>query len=66
MSLESVCPYKKNVPFTINIYSKEDRERLSILGQQIAQQEGIKFEGYYLDTQEPYSVEAAKATLFFE
>jgi len=65
MSLELDCTYKKEVPYTINAFLKTDRERLEKLGSEIAQQEGIKFEGYSLITLEPYSLDNAKAYLFF-
>jgi len=65
MSLELDRTYKKEVPYTINASLKTDRERLEKLGTEIAQKEGFKFDGYSLITAEPYSLENAKAYLFF-
>jgi hypothetical protein len=56
---------KIEMPFTVNVYLPEDREKLANLGNEIAKERGLKFEGYQLFTQEPYSLESSKPTLFF-
>jgi len=62
----SECTVKKIIPFTVNIAHKEDRESLDKLGNEIATKEGIHYEGYSVCTTEPYSIEKAKATLYFD
>ena len=59
------CSLKKDVPFTINVTHNDELEKLNTLGKEIASKEGIEYEGYYLFTITPYSVESAKATLLF-
>ena len=61
----SECSVKKELPFTINIIHKEERDKLNRLGEEIATKEGLHYEGYSAYTAEPYSIEQAKATLFF-
>lgn len=61
----SECAVKKVLPFTVNVVRPEEREKLNRLGQEIAAQENLKYEGYSVITQEPYSIEQAKATLYF-
>jgi hypothetical protein len=61
----SECSVKKDVPFTINIVHKEERDKLDRIGNEIAAKEGLHYEGYSVYTAEPYSVEKAKATLYF-
>jgi len=60
------CAVKKVLPFTVNITRKEERENLNHLGQEIARQEGLHYQGYSVSTIEPYSLEQAKATLYFD
>lgn len=66
MHLENQCPMKMRAPFTINVLSQAEREKLANLGQEIAVKKNVHFEGYILDTQEPYALDHAKATLFFD
>lgn len=65
MHLEISCPIKKELPFTINISLKEDRDKLDQLGQAIADREEIRYEGYSVSTTAPYSVDKGLPTLFF-
>lgn len=65
MHLETVCSIKKELPFTINISLKEDRDKLDQIGQEIAVQEHLKYEGYSVSTTAPYSVDKGLPTLFF-
>lgn len=59
------CSVKKELPFTINATLKEEREKLDRLGKEIAAKEHLRYEGYYINTVEPYSIEKAKAILLF-
>jgi hypothetical protein len=61
----SECSVKKELPFTVNIIHKEERENLNRIGNEIAAKEGLQYEGYTVFTAEPYSIEKAKPTLFF-
>ena len=61
----SECSVKKELPFTINITLKEERDKLNLLGEEIAGKKGLHYEGYTVYTAEPYSIEKAKPTLFF-
>lgn len=61
----SECSVKKVLPFTINITHQEEREKLDKLGNEIAAKEGLHYEGYSVCTTEPYSIEQAKPTLYF-
>lgn len=63
--LTSECSVIKEVPFTINLAHKEERKKLDELGEAIARQENLRYEGYIVYTDVPYSVENAKPTLFF-
>jgi len=65
VKVETDCTLRKDVPFLVNACRPEDREKLERLGQDLAQKEGFRFEGYSLCTLEPYSIDKAKATLFF-
>jgi hypothetical protein len=62
----SECSVKKELPFTINVIHKEERDKLDQLGKEIAVKEGLHYEGYTVYTAEPYSIEKAKPTLFFD
>lgn len=59
------CCAKKDLSFTINILKKEDRDNLDRIGNEIAGKERLHYEGYYLNTTEPYSIEKAEPILFF-
>ena len=61
----SECSVIKEVPFTVNLAHKEEREKLDALGEKIATEEHLHYEGYIVFTDVPYSVENAKPTLFF-
>ena len=61
----SECYAKKELPFTINIVIDDERKKLDSLGQEIASKEGLNYEGYTVTTLEPYSLDKAKAILFF-
>ena len=61
----SECSVLKVLPFTVNVVRSEEREKLNCLGQEIASKEGLRYEGYSVITQEPYSIEQAKPTLYF-
>lgn len=61
----SECAVKKVLPFTVNVVRLEEREKLDQIGREIASKEGIRYQGYSVITQEPYSIEQAKATLYF-
>lgn len=61
----SECSVKKELPFTVNLVSKEERKNLEQLGKKIAVKIGLHYEGYNACTIDPYSVEKAKPTLFF-
>jgi hypothetical protein len=61
----SECVVKKVLPFTVNVIRPEEREKLDKLGDEIAAKEGLHYEGYSVITSEPYSIEQAKPTLYF-
>ncbi len=61
----SECSVKKELPYTVNLILKEERENLDQIGKRIAVQIGLHYDGYTACTVDPYSVEKAKATLFF-
>lgn len=61
----SECSAIKEVPFTINLTLEEERKKLDELGKSIAAEEKLNYEGYIVYTEEPYSIEKAKPTLFF-
>jgi len=44
---------------------KEERDKLDRIGEEIAAKEKLHYEGYYVNTVEPYSLEKAKPILFF-
>jgi hypothetical protein len=60
------CFGNRVLPFTVNVTRREEREKLNQLGCEIAVKEGLHFEGYSVVTVEPYTVENAKATLYFD
>ncbi len=60
------CFGNRVLPFTVNITRPEERERLNELGTEIALQEGLHYEGYTVVTVEPYTIEQAKPTLYFD
>ena len=62
----SECPVIKELPDPINLADEQARKRLDQLGQQIASQEHLHYEGYIAFTGEPYSVDKAKTTLCFD
>lgn len=66
MHLETYCPMKLIVPFTVDALKQQDRAKVENFGKEVAERDHIHFEGYILDTQEPYSLDHAKATLFFD
>lgn len=61
----SECSVKKELAFTINIVHKEERDKLNKLGEETAVKKGLHYEGYTVYTAEPYSIENAKPTLYF-
>jgi len=62
----SECARKIVLPSTINITLQEEREKLNRIGNEIAAKEGLRYEGYSVSTIEPYSIEKAKPTLYFD
>lgn len=60
------CFGNRVLPFTVNITRPEEREKLNQLGTEIAVKEGLRYEGYSVVTVEPYTLENAKATLYFD
>ena len=61
----SECAVKKVLPFTVNLALAEERKNLDKLGSELAEKEGLHYEGYSLYTGEPYSIEQAKPVLYF-
>ena len=61
----SECSIKKELTYTVNILHKEERDKLDRIGEEIAAKEKLHYEGYYVNTVEPYSLEKAKPILFF-
>ena len=62
----SECTAIKELSETINLSKEEERNRLSLLGENIASKEHLHYEGYIAFTGSPYDVEHAKTTLFFD
>ena len=60
------CFGNRVLPFTVNVTRPEEREKLNRLGSEIARREGVHYEGYTVVTVEPYTIEKAKATLYFD
>jgi hypothetical protein len=65
MNTDTISAHKKDVIFTVNVLEKKDLSKLEKLGSEIAQHEGLKFDGYTLNTVTPYSIDKAKPTLLF-
>ena len=61
----SECSLIKQLPFTIDIHHQEELDGLNQMGKELANKEGLQYEGYYLSTIEPYSLAQARPTLFF-
>jgi hypothetical protein len=59
------CSVKKELPFTIDVSHIEELKDLNRMGEEIANNAGLHYEGYYLFTIEPYSPEKARPILFF-
>ncbi len=62
----SECSVIKELSETINLTNEAERKKLDELGKKIAAQEKLRYEGYIAFTDAPYSVNKAKATLFFD
>ncbi|MBU1026930.1 MAG: hypothetical protein KKA31_04295 [Candidatus Margulisbacteria bacterium] len=62
----SECSVIKELPKTVNLASTKERKQLDELGKKIASQENLHYEGYVAFTDAPYSLDQAKATLFFD
>ena len=60
------CSVIKEVPFLVNLIRDNERKRIDLLGEEIATKEHLHYEGYIAVTYDPYSVEKAKTTLFFD
>lgn len=60
------CTVIKEIPETVDLTKKEERTRLEELGNKIASQEKLHYEGYIAFTDAPYSIDHAKTTLFFD
>lgn len=61
----SECSVIKEVPFLVNLRLDNERNRIKLLGEEVATKEHLHYEGYIAITYSPYSVEEAKTTLFF-
>lgn len=59
------CVVRQELPETINLAVDDERKRLIKLGEEIALQRGLHFEGYIAYTGEPYSIEKARLILCF-
>ncbi|HVN66931.1 MAG TPA: hypothetical protein VMT55_01040 [Candidatus Sulfotelmatobacter sp.] len=59
------CVREMILPNTVDVTVSEEREKLNRLGSEIAVKEGFHFEGYTAATIEPYSLQNAKAVLYF-
>lgn len=60
------CFGNRVLPFTVNVTRPDEREKLNRLGNEIAVKEGLHYEGYSVVTIDPYTIENAKATLYFD
>ncbi len=60
------CTVIKEIPETVDLSKKEERTKLEELGNKIASQEKLHYEGYIAFTDTPYSIDHAKTTLFFD
>jgi len=59
------CVREMILPEAINVSLAEEREKLNRLGSEIADREGLHYEGFTAVTIEPYSIEHAKTVLYF-
>jgi hypothetical protein len=59
------CAVRKELPETFDLTVGDERKRLIKLGESIAVQKGLHFEGYIAYTGEPYSLEKARLILCF-
>jgi hypothetical protein len=59
------CAVIKELPGPVNLMLEEERRKLDSLGNEIAAQEKLHYEGYIAFTDVPYSVNQAKLTLLF-
>ncbi|MFH1683329.1 MAG: hypothetical protein ABIA67_00455 [Candidatus Margulisiibacteriota bacterium] len=60
------CSVIAEVPETIDLTKEEERKKLNELGNKIAGQEKLHYEGYIAFTDTPYSIDHAKTTLCFD
>lgn len=61
----SECGREMILSYTVNVTRPEERKQLDTLGNAIATRQGLKYEGYNVSTIEPYTIEKAKAVLYF-
>jgi hypothetical protein len=59
------CVREMILPETVNVSLSAEREKLNRLGSEVAARAGVNYEGYTAVTIEPYSLEHAKAVLYF-
>lgn len=59
------CAVIKELPDSVNLMLEEERRKLDSLGNEIASQEKLHYEGYIAFTDVPYSVSEARLTLLF-
>jgi hypothetical protein len=61
----SECGREMILSYTVDVTRPEERKKLDTLGNAIATQKGLRYEGYNVSTVEPYTLEKAKAVLYF-
>lgn len=61
----SECASQLTLPYTVNMTHPEERAKVEEAGQSIAREKGLNYEGYAVFTSEPFSLEQAKAVLYF-
>ena len=59
------CSVMSEVPFLVDLAHEEGRKKLKDLGEELAGQQRLHYEGYIAYTDTPYDLEHAKTSLFF-
>ncbi len=61
----SECSVMSEVPFLVDLAHEAGRKKLKDLGEKLALQQHLHYEGYIAYTDAPYDLEHAKTSLFF-
>jgi len=61
----SECSVVAEAPFLVDLAHEEGRKKIKSLGEKLAAQRHLHYEGYIAFTDTPYDIEHARTTLFF-